>query len=350
MSSIATRALSATKATALLNDERDVPLLWMTLKASTLAPFALFLALPGRFSWLGAAAYWALYLTLLPPFVTMYHDTTHNRLFRRRYDWLNTVLDWVVAPCFGFTPETYFVHHIGMHHPEENLADDISTTLPYRRDSLRDFARYYARFFVSIGELSVYCYRRRRFKLMRRAITGEVSFFVLMALAFAYDWRVGVAVFAVPLFIGRSVLIIGNWGEHAFVDPSAPEDSYRSSTNLLGDAMNAQCFNVGYHIGHHLRPRAHYSEMAQAFEREKAEYGRADALVFRDMHYPTIWFHLLTKNYARLARAHVALPGAKARTEAELVALLRSRVVPVGATASATATETAAAPAAPVTR
>jgi fatty acid desaturase len=313
----------------LLNDRRHLPLLAMAVRASSLLPCAVYLALPGRFSWIAAAAYWSLLLALLPPFVTMYHDSTHSRLFRRRYGWLNTLFDWMVAPLFGFTPETYFVHHIGMHHPEENLAGDISTTLPYQRDSIVDFARYYARFFVSIGELAVYCYRKRRFKLMGRAIVGELTFFAAMAAAFAYDWRVALAVFAVPLFIGRSVLIVGNWGEHAFVDTSAPDDVYRASTNLLGDSMNARCFNVGYHIGHHLRPRAHYTEMARAFEREQAAYGAADALVFRGMHYPTLWLHLMSKNYARLARAYVRLPGAKERSEEEIVAMLRARVARV---------------------
>ena len=37
----------------------------------------------------------------------------------------------------------------------------------------------------------------------------------------------------------------------------------------------------------------------------------------------------MTKNYRGLARAYVPLPGAPARTEDELIALFRSRVVPV---------------------
>jgi hypothetical protein len=37
----------------------------------------------------------------------------------------------------------------------------------------------------------------------------------------------------------------------------------------------------------------------------------------------------MTKNYRRLARAYVALPGAPARTEEQLIAEMRARVVPV---------------------
>jgi fatty acid desaturase len=317
----------------LINDPRDLPFFWMTVKASALLPLAA--ALLVRFSWALAAIYIVLYVAvLLPPFVTMYHDTTHNRLFRRRYEGLNLYLDWVVAPLFGFTPETYFAHHIGMHHPEENLAADVSTTLPYRRDSVRDFARYYVRFFFCIGDLVRYFRAKRRTRLLRRLVIGEIVYFAAFAAAVAWSPRAAIFVFALPLFIGRSVLILGNWGEHVFVDPAQPENLYRASTNLLGDSVNRRCFNVGYHLGHHLRPRMHFTEMPAEFESRKEVYGREDALAFRDMHYPTLTFLVLAKRYRTLARAYVALPGAPERTEDELIALFRSRVAPVFAGAA----------------
>jgi fatty acid desaturase len=312
----------------LINDPKDAPFFWLAVKAAALIPSALWLF--WRFSWALAAAHLFVYaVILLPPFVTMYHDTNHHRLFRRRYHFLNYGLDWVIAPLFGFTPETYFVHHIGMHHPEENLAADLSSTLPYQRDSLRAFARYYVRFFFCFGDLIRYFRAKRRPQLLRRLVLGEASYFVIVAAALAWNWRAALVALVVPLVLGRSVLIIGNWGEHAFVDPAAPENAYRSSTNLLGDSMNSRCFNVGYHIGHHLRPKMHFSEMPADFEAQRATYGREDALVFRDMHYPTLWFHLMTKRYRRLAQAYVAMPGAPSRTEEELIALLRARLAPV---------------------
>src|SRR5689334_16877133 len=100
----------------LLNNADDAPMLRLLLLASLLPPLAALLF--WRFSWPLAIVYLAFYVgVLLAPFVTMYHDTNHNRLFRNRYDILNHYLNWILAPLFGFTPETYFVHHIGMHHP-----------------------------------------------------------------------------------------------------------------------------------------------------------------------------------------------------------------------------------------
>src|SRR5688572_4616637 len=99
----------------LLNNPKDAPMFALLLRTSLL-PFAA-VALFWRFSWTFALVYLSVYVVvLLPPFVTMYHDTCHQRLFRRRYDILNKYLDWVLAPLLGFTPETYYVHHIGMHH------------------------------------------------------------------------------------------------------------------------------------------------------------------------------------------------------------------------------------------
>ena len=46
---------------------------------------------------------------------------------------LNLYIPWLLGPFFGETPETYFVHHVGMHHVEENLEDDLSSTMPYKR-------------------------------------------------------------------------------------------------------------------------------------------------------------------------------------------------------------------------
>jgi fatty acid desaturase len=313
---------------ALLNNADDAPMLRLLVQASILPPLATLLFM--RFSWWLAALYLALYAgVLLAPFVTMYHDTNHSRLFKRRYNVLNHYLDWILAPLFGFTPETYYVHHIGMHHPEENLADDVSSTLAYQRDSFSDFARYYVRFFFCHFEMGRYFSSQRRTTLLRRYVLGELAYVLIVAIALWLDWRAGVVVFLIPLFIGRSALIVGNWGEHAFVDPAAPENRYRASTNLLGDRVNARCFNVGYHIGHHIRPTMHFTEMPADFEQHKHLYGQNDAFVFVDMHYPTLWFHLMIGNYRRLARAYVQLPGAPIRTEDELITEMRARLVPV---------------------
>ena len=63
----------------------------------------------------------------------------------------------VLGLFYGHSPNTYFSHHVGMHHPENNLRADLSSTLGYQRDSFVGFLRYFVRFFFgSVFELPLY--------------------------------------------------------------------------------------------------------------------------------------------------------------------------------------------------
>ena len=70
---------------------------------------------------------------------------------------------------------------------------------------------------------------------------------------------------------------------------------------------------------HHVVPRCHWTEHPAEFERNLAEYGRNDAVVLAGVDFFQVWFLLMTGNWARLARAFVRLPGAPARTDAEVM-------------------------------
>ena len=111
---------------------------------------------------------------------------------------LNNYLPWVVAPFFGHTPETYYSHHIGMHHPENNLEDDESSTMPFQRDSFRSFLAYFGQFFVyGVHNLLGYLRRKNRPKLVTRAMTGEILYGILCTVLFFVNWPATVLVFFV---------------------------------------------------------------------------------------------------------------------------------------------------------
>jgi hypothetical protein len=80
------------------------------------------------------------------PFGLMLHCTSHRPFFKKKYQFINYYLPWVIAPFFGHSPETYFAHHIGMHHAENNLKGDESSTTPFQRDSVKDFGIYFGKF------------------------------------------------------------------------------------------------------------------------------------------------------------------------------------------------------------
>jgi len=155
-------------------DRRDVPFVrLMAVLSATVIPTGVALFMPHWFRWWLAGLHLALVFYFLGPFVLMLHNTSHRRLFRRPLGVLNGYIPWVLGPFFGESPEVYFTHHVGMHHPENNLDEDLSSTLPYRRDSLVGFARYFGHFLLQgLFELVGYFSRKGRRALLVRTLVG----------------------------------------------------------------------------------------------------------------------------------------------------------------------------------
>ena len=267
-------------------------------------------------------------------FILMLHCTSHRQLFKPEHRRLNYVIPWVIGPFFGETPETYFVHHMGMHHPENNLQTDLSSTMRYRRDRLSHWLHYLFSF-LSVGPalLAVYQWRKRNQKMLQRMLSGELTFYATVAVLLAVNWRATLAVFVIPVLLVRTLMMAGNWAQHAFVDAADPANPYKNSITCINTRYNRRCFNDGYHIHHHVKPRCHWSEYPGEFERNKNEYGRQDAIVFDGVDFFQVWAMLMTKQWKGLAKRFVHLPGAPARDEAAVIAFLQSRVEPIPAAA-----------------
>jgi hypothetical protein len=328
---VAGRGALARWATALIIDERDLPFLALAAVASAvMIPFAAYLYLPGRFRWWLAAIYLAIsFFGFVDRYILMLHNTSHRPLFRRKFGWMNNYIPWVLGPFFGESPETYYGHHLGMHHPENNLEADLSSTMPFQRDRLDDFLRYFLRFFfLGLLECTLYLRRKGRLPLSRRVLAGELLFLALVAALFLVNWRATLAVFAIPFGAVRFLMMAGNWGQHAFIDPARPGNCYVNSITCINSRYNRRCFNDGYHIGHHLRPNRHWTEMPLDFERNVATYAREGAIVFQGIDFFLVWLFLMLRRYQWLARRYVNLDG-RVRSRDEIVALLRERVQPI---------------------
>lgn len=316
---------------SVLNDPRDIVFLRLSAAASLMIPAAALLYVWFQI-WLAALYLLVWGFVFLDRFILMLHCTSHRALFRPRFRLFNHFIPWVLGPVFGETPNTYFAHHLGMHHREENLPNDTSTTLRYRRDSLLHWLRYVGRFLViGLPELCVYFVRKRNYKLLRRVLLGEGCYWLAVAGLMLLSWKATLVVFVFPVALVRVLMMAGNWGQHAFVDPSAPADAFRNSITCLHARYNRRCFNDGYHIIHHLEPRQHYTEMPGEFERNRERYGREDAIVFEGLDFFGVWLCLMLGRWKRLARAFVRLPGAPPRTDDDVIAFLRSRVRPLPA-------------------
>jgi fatty acid desaturase len=212
-----------------------------------------------------------------------------------------------------------------MHHPENNLEDDLSCTMKYQRDSVLGFVHYFLRFFFgALPELSIYLSKRKRRSLMIRCVLGELTFFAAVAGLVYLDWRATLVVFILPFVITRFAMMAGNWGQHAFIDAASPENCYRNSITCINSGYNKRCFNDGYHIGHHLKSTRHWTEMPEEFSRNIPSYERERAIVFEGLDYFGVWLRLMAGRYDLLAERFVPL-GACRPTTGEIIAMLRGR-------------------------
>ncbi len=291
----------------IINDKRDLPFLYLlTIIHLVVISTAILLFTPllkGWVWWLVALPYFYLaQFYMKGRFGLMLHCICHRKLFKKPYQWMHTYITWMVCPFFGHAPEGYFSHHLGMHHIENNMPEDTSSTMGYQRDSLKHFLRYFFNFlFLGVKETLQYLYRRKRKKLYVRFTIGEYSYILICILLCFINLKAALLVFIVPLLFARLVMMLGNWTQHAFIDTTDPENLYTSSINCINSKYNSTCWNDGYHIIHHLRPGMHYTDMPGEFLKLKDVFAKHKALVFDRINYLHIFIFLLTKRYDKLA-------------------------------------------------
>lgn len=312
-----------------IRDERDLPFIYLCLKLTFInIPIAILLFTPiftGWQWWIPAAIYAAFVLYFSGPYTLMLHNTSHRRLFKNEYNFANHYIPWVLAPFMGQSPETYFSHHVGMHHLENNLHDDKSSTMKYQRDSFKDFAKYsISFFFIGVAELAIYFKRKNLKKLFKMVVRGEILYILfIIAMGFIH-LQATLYVLITPLVIVRFSMMAGNWGQHAFVDPKTPENNYRNSITCINHFYNRHCFNDGYHIGHHLTPNMHWTDMPGDFEKNKHLYAEENAIVFEGLDFNGVWLNLMLKRYDKLADHFVNI-GNRFESKEDIIAMMKSR-------------------------
>lgn len=314
----------------LIRDERDLPFCYMTIWVTIclIPPGVALFFLDGWMWWVVAIGY--LYvnnITFKGPFGLMLHCTTHRPFFKR--DWMNLYIPWVLAPFFGQSPQTYHAHHVGMHHTENNLEDDESTTMPYQRDSGVGFIKYFLTFFFTgIYTLTRYFHIRKIHQLVINIVRGE-SLFILMCVGLCFvNWQATLVVFILPFCIFRLVAMAGNWVQHAFISYNAPENHYQNSVTCINVKFNHKCWNDGYHASHHVDPTMHWTDHPKFFRDNIDLFIKNKAVVFSGLNYLDIFGMLIADRYDKLARHFVDI-GDQFESDEEVIAFLRSRTKPV---------------------
>ncbi len=259
----------------------------------------------------------------------MLHFTSHRQLFNKQYKSLNHVIPWLLGPFFGQTPNSYFAHHLGMHHREENLPGDLSSTMHFTRSRITHCCVTTCAFCCSAAELFLYFYKRKNWKLFNRVLLGEGAYWSVVVLGLWLRPQATLAVLLVPLVLIRTLMMMGNWTQHSFISPEHPEDPFKSSITCINTRYNRRCFNDGYHILHHLKPRAHWTEHPSEFEKALPRVCRERRHRVRRHRLFEIWLNMMLGRWGFLADKFVHLEGAPARSKEQVIALLKSRVQPV---------------------
>ena len=273
-----------------------------------------------------AAAYFAIWGYFTPPIILMLHCTMHRK-FIQDPKWMEKFHPYVMSFFFGM-PMGYRDHHVGMHHVEDNMGQDLSSTIRYQRDSFANFLVYFFRFFfLSVVELPLYLRRKKRNQMARRAIIGELSHWAIMAGAMAIDWRFGFVAFVLPYVTCRFMMMVGNWGQHAFVNTGRKNNGVANAITCINSGYNKRCFNDGYHIGHHLRANRHWTEMPKDFLDSREMLAKEGAIVFEGLDFFLVSVLLWSGQYKTLAKRFVRL--GEPMTDDEVIALLKERVKPV---------------------
>ena len=190
-----------------------------------------------HFSYIHAILHFAMQLYYMGTYSLMMHQHIHMGGILAKASGLgiiDTFFPYIIDPLMGHTWNTYYYHHVKHHHAENNGPDDLSSTMTYQRDNLVHFLYYVGRFVFFIWlELPLYFLKKRRRAAALKVALWELSDYVVLYVFFLQNRKATLFVFLLPLLLLRLGLMVGNWGQHAFVDEDEPGSDFRSSITLI---------------------------------------------------------------------------------------------------------------------
>ncbi|KAL5114482.1 hypothetical protein ACEQ8H_007625 [Pleosporales sp. CAS-2024a] len=315
-------------ARTVVRNEADVVMVThLLLYTCTILPSAI--CLFSHFRWWHAVLHGVMQGWYAGAYTLLKHQHIHARgVLNKKYALVDELFPYVLDPLMGHTWNSYYFHHVKHHHVEGNGPDDISSTVRYQRDDVWHFIQYVGRFYLMIWyDMPRYFLRARKPMLALKVGACEISNYAVLYYLFEYvSARATIFVFLIPLALMRLALMTGNWGQHALVDENEPNSDFRSSITLIDVPSNRYCYNDGYHTSHHLNPLRHWRDHPVAFLAQKQKYADEHALVFYNMDYMFLTFHLLRKNYDHIAQCLVPLGAAQMKlTHDERVAMLKRK-------------------------
>lgn len=249
----------------LLIDEREYLQLENIINMSVInfGAIALFWLYPSHLAGLALTLFRILYFA--ETFMLTMHVGAHTKLFRPEFDALNGYLETVMAVTMGMPPGCYHIHHVMMHHSENNVCPgDVSSTMPYQRNHWTGLGQYIAKYFYH-ATWYVLGYALRKEKTQRAFFyLGTMVAYVAAAvyLGVYCDYALQVLwLWPVSFTVLGFAIMHGNFTQHMLVCPDDPFNNHKLSFNCVNHRMNQLTYNDGYHIIHHMNSRMHWADM-----------------------------------------------------------------------------------------
>ncbi len=319
----------------MLRDERNADWLWVIFSTGIVAP--------GAFVWMAwrqhnldhfdVLALFAYHVFIMGPyfrffayFATLAHQHGHQKsgFFKGRWHVLDPYVTYVMGFVYGHVPAQYPMGHVRIHHKYDNSLDDVTTTRHMNRAAPKALLDQLVRQLFSQMGVTVFLHhwRRGRTRDAWRMARGMAFFYGLMLSLTVWDWRVGLGYVQVPHL--SIMLLIGavNHVQHAFVDPTQPDNVYRNSVTLLEGHYNV--FNEDFHAAHHLKPQANWQDLRTHYESNLDAYRDNGAIIFRDTQVYELLFWILLDRRDLMVTHLVDLTGEM--TPADRLRLIEERL------------------------
>jgi len=324
---------------SLLKDERDLSMIYLMFNILTITfplAYATLFLLPAS-NWIGLGYFIINNGLFLQRFVLWLHFSSHrptyknSRLIGRA---LNALPPCLIAPFFGIPTNMYQLHHLVMHHTENNVFPyDLSSTEPYQRDSFVHFLHYWLRFMLAAWfELPYFTWRKSRYDLFWKSALSEVAWISVISVLYTQVNPTGTLwVFVYPYLVTSFALMFGNWSQHIFIHPDRPRSNYGLTMNCINTVNNQRTFNDGYHILHHQNSRTHWSELPDRFNHADVQelLRKEEAIVVDGLWFDDVGLWCMLGRLDRVADRLVWFGQQKRPSNLELVGMLRDRLKPL---------------------
>ncbi|KAJ3394480.1 hypothetical protein HDU92_006865 [Lobulomyces angularis] len=295
----------------LIQDKRDVVFVKLSLKLLLLVSSSIYMIFY-KFSWIHFFIHAVFQAKFTVSYILMLHCCCHKNLYKPKYWYLELIIPYVLGPFLGQTLDSFYFHHVKHHHVEDNGPGDLSSTLKYQRDNWFHFVCYFSRFlFLSWIELPLYFAKKGWYLTGLRVMMGEfitLGFFV--ACTKYANTNGALCLLWFPFASVRFGMMSGNWGQHAFIEPTRMDDDYVQSITCINSEYNNVAFNDGYHTSHHLNPIRHWADHPGNLVEQKQKYHDKGTIIFNNLDFHLVWVALMLKDYKTLSKSYVNLNSA----------------------------------------